>query len=159
MIDELSDHLKQGGFLLTAIKKGKFNHMKKLALILLVVPTLSGCASLLKGYHENIYVSTSTGKQADAIITTSSGEQKITLPQIVPVKTSNADITVSVKETSCNNASTKIVASEVHPLFFGNFIFGGLLGSTTDAVTGSMWTYDENVIVDVFEKDNCKSSK
>lgn len=130
--------------------------MKKALTMLLIATTLSGCSSIVKGSRQTINISTSTGKQADAVITTSTGQQNIVLPQAVSVKDDNMDITVSVKETRCNNASTTIVQSRLHPWFWGNLILGGLFGSTTDSVTGSMWTYDESVIVNVTEKDQCK---
>ena len=157
MIVELPDHLLIGGFLLIAIEeKRKFNHMKKLISLVLTATLLSGCASIVKGSRQTINISTSTGKQADAIITTSTGQQNVVLPQAVPVKTDNMDITVNIKETRCNNASTTIVQSRLHPWFWGNVILRGVFGSTTDSVSGSMWTYDESVIVNVTEKDSCK---
>ena len=130
--------------------------MKKLVALLMTVTVLSGCSSIVKGSRQTINISTSTGKQAEAVITTSTGQQNVVLPQAVPVKTSSTDITVNIKETRCNNASTTIVQSRLHPWFWGNVIIGGLLGSTTDSVTGSMWAYDESVIVNVTEKDSCE---
>lgn len=130
--------------------------MKKLILVLMTASILSGCSSIVKGSRQTINISTSTGKQAEAVITTSTGQQNVVLPQAVPVKTSSTDITVNIKETRCNNASTTIVQSRLHPWFWGNVIIGGLLGSTTDSVTGSMWAYDESVIVNVTEKDSCE---
>ena len=130
--------------------------MKKLILVLMTASILSGCSSIVKGSRQTINISTSTGKQAEAVITTATGQQNVVLPQAVPVKTSSTDITVNIKETRCNNASTTIVQSRLHPWFWGNVIIGGLLGSTTDSVTGSMWAYDESVIVNVTEKDSCE---
>ena len=130
--------------------------MKKTVAILLTATMLSGCASIVKGSRQTINISTSNGKQADAIVTTSTGQQNVVLPQAVPVKTANVDITVNIKETKCNNSSTTVIPSRLHPWFWGNVIIGGLLGSTTDSVTGSMWSYDESVIVNVTEKDSCK---
>ncbi len=132
--------------------------MKKLILVLMTASILSGCSSIVKGSRQTINISTSTGKQAEAVITTSTGQQNVVLPQAVPVKTSSTDITVNIKETRCNNASTTVMQSRLHPWFWGNLIFGGILGSTTDAATGSMWSYDESVIVNVTEKDSCRAN-
>ncbi len=132
--------------------------MKKLILVLMTASILSGCSSIVKGSRQTINISTSTGKQAEAVITTSAGQQNVVLPQAVPVKTSSTDITVNIKETRCNNASTTVMQSRLHPWFWGNLIFGGILGSTTDAATGSMWSYDESVIVNVTEKDSCRAN-
>lgn len=132
--------------------------MKKLILVLMTASILSGCSSIVKGSRQTINISTSTGKQAEAVITTSTGQQNVVLPHAVPVKTSSNDIIVNIKETKCNNASTTVVQSRLHHWFWGNVIFGGLLGSTTDAATGSMWSYDESVIVNVTEKDSCRAN-
>ena len=39
---------------------------------------------------------------------------------------------------------TRNLATTVDPWFFGNVIFGGLIGSTTDAITGSIHKYAPN---------------
>ena len=119
---------------------------------------LSGCSSIVKGSRQTINISTSTGKQADAVITTSEGQQNITLPRSVSVKTTSGDIVVDVKETRCNTSSSTVIQSRLHPWFWGNVILGGVFGSTTDAATGSMWSYDDSIIVNVAEKDSCKAS-
>ena len=113
-------------------------NMNKIILMILIATGLSGCASIIKGNHQTINISTSTGKQADAVITTSTGQQNVVLPQAISVKDDNKDITVNVKETRCNNASTTVIQSRLHPWFWGNAILGGFFGSTTDSVTGSM---------------------
>lgn len=130
--------------------------MKKLMLALMAVTVLSGCSSIVKGSRQIINISTSTGKQAPAIITTDEGQQTLTLPHAVTVKDSSKDIVVNIKETKCNNPSSTVIHSRLHPWFWGNIILGGVIGSTTDAVTGSMWAYDENTIVDVTEKEICE---
>lgn len=92
--------------------------MKKLILVLMTASILSGCSSIVKGSRQTINISTSTGKQAEAVITTSTGQQNVVLPQAVPVKTSSTDITVNIKETRCNNASTTVMQSRLHPWFW-----------------------------------------
>lgn len=130
--------------------------MKKYVVILLTATILSGCSSIVKGSRQTINMSTSTGKQADVVITTEEGQQSLTLPSAITVKDSSKDIVVNVQESKCNNSSSTTIRSRLHPWFWGNIILGGLLGSTTDSVTGSMWTYDENTIINVTEKEQCK---
>ena len=132
--------------------------MKKLILVLMTASILSGCSSIVKGSRQTINISTSTGKQAEAFIHTSSGEQYVVIPRSISVKTSSDDIIIDIKETRCNATSSTIIQSRLHPWFWGNVIFGGVLGSTTDAATGSMWSYDESIIVNVAEKDSCKTN-
>ena len=130
--------------------------MKKIITVLAITAFMSGCASIIKGNNQNVNISTSNGKQAEAIVSTASGQQTVTLPTSVSVKTDNKDIVVTVKESNCNNSSTAVVPSRLHPWFWGNIITGGLFGSTTDSVSGAMWRYDESVIVNVTEKEQCK---
>ncbi len=132
--------------------------MKKLIIVLITATILSGCASIVKGSRQTMFISTSTGKQADAIVTTPSGQLNVVLPQVIPVKNNQRDITINIKETRCNMSSSTIVFSQLHPWFWGNIISGGFYGSTTDAITGAMWTYDESVVVNVTEKDSCKTN-
>ncbi len=87
--------------------------MKKLILVLMTATMLSGCSSIVKGSRQTINISTSTGKQADAVITTSEGQQNITLPRSVSVKTTSGDIVVDVKETRCNTSSSTVIPTTI----------------------------------------------
>lgn len=117
---------------------------------------LSGCASIVKGRKKSVNISTNTGQSVEVDILSSSGVQTFYTPTVVSLKRKNQDITVVVKETPCIRQSTFIVSSDIEPWFFGNIITGGLYGSTTDALTGSMWTYDDNITVPVYTKEECK---
>ncbi|MDR3347147.1 MAG: hypothetical protein LBN32_00895 [Helicobacteraceae bacterium] len=113
----------------------------------------SGCATLVGGGGiQSVNLQTSDGKQTEATITSASGTQIVTLPTAITVKRGNAPLAVSVKETATTDASNFSQKPKINPWFFGNIITGGLPGSTTDAVTGSMWTYDQNIVVPVTRK-------
>ncbi len=129
--------------------------MKQIVALLLTTALLSGCASIVKGYRETINISTSNGQKAEAVMMTGSGQRTIMLPQAVSVKSGNQDIIINVKETQCYNASTTVVQSDIHPFFWGNIILLSVLGSATDAVSGAMWTYEDDVIVDISDKGVC----
>jgi len=129
--------------------------MKKLSILLLATSILSGCASIIEGQSQNINITTSNNKNVDARIFTKSGIQEIKLPHHMTVQKNSQDITIHVKDGTCNKESTTVVKSRLEPWFWGNLITGGIVGSTTDSVTGAMWKYDETVIVHVDEKNSC----
>ena len=58
----------------------------------------------------------------------------------------SADKVVIVDNPECQKETS--LKSSVAPIFFGNILIGGLLGSTTDAATQKMWKYEENVVID-----------
>lgn len=132
--------------------------MKKVVLNLVVMLALSGCCSIFKGSDQTVNIATSNNKQVPAVVYTENGQQNVILPQAVSVSRSSSDMTINVKENKCVKESRTIVESKVQPAFWGNVISGGLLGSATDAMTGSMWKYDDNITVVVDEKDVCKAS-
>ena len=134
----------------------RIKKMKKILVALLVCSMLSGCASIIKGRNKNVNIMTSTGEEVEVNVVSASGMQSIVVPSVVSLKRDNQDITITVKETSCLRASTSIVSSEIEPWFLGNIITGGLLGSSTDALTGAMWTYDDNIVVPVYKKSACQ---
>ncbi|MDR3347148.1 MAG: hypothetical protein LBN32_00900 [Helicobacteraceae bacterium] len=83
-----------------------------------------------------------------------SGAQEVTLPTTITVKRANVPLVVNVKETNTTNAGSYSQASKIDREFFSNnpgFLVG-LLSSTTDVISGSMWTYDENITVPVTRK-------
>ena len=115
--------------------------MKKIAIILLTSAALSGCASIIKGGSQNIDITTNNGQSVNATIFTKSGIQ---------------ETTITVKEGRCNKESVTTAKSRIQPWFWGNMITGGILGSTTDSLTGAMWQYDNTIVVNVDEKTTCK---
>ncbi len=155
MIDELSDRLEKGGFLLGLIEEKDVNHMKKIVALLLTVTALSGCASIIKGKTQNINVMTSDGSEVNATIFTKNGMRETTLPQLISVQKDSQDITIQVKDGKCNRETVSVATSSVEPWFWGNLLIGSIFGSTTDSVTGAMWKYDSTVVVNVNKKAQC----
>lgn len=129
--------------------------MKKI-FIFFALTILSGCASIVKGSSQMMNVTTTTGKQVDVVVINEKGTFPMKLPQAIAVEKSSDDIIINVAEAECVLPSTTIVQSRLSSWFFGNIIFGGLLGSTTDLSSGSAWEYDNNIIVNVTTKDGCK---
>ena len=98
----------------------------------------SGCATLLGGKTQSINIS------ADKKTEIEIDGRKYSTPAKIMVERSSEDKVVTV--AGCDKNVT--IKSGVRPLFFGNIIFGGVLGSTTDATNDAMWEYDDNITVE-----------
>lgn len=130
--------------------------MKKLFITFLAATSLSGCASIVEGDYKTVNVSTSNGETVNASVFTKEGEKNVQLPSAVTVRRDSQDLTITVKEDACVNSTTSINSSRIEPWFWGNLLTGGIFGSTTDSMTGDMWTYDDNITVYVDKKSSCK---
>ena len=127
--------------------------MKKIIFSLVAVSMLSGCASIIKGKTKDINVLTSTGEEVVVDVVSASGTQTVRIPGVVNVKRDNRPVTIMVKNSAYTRPSTTVVSEKVELWTFGNLIFGGFLGLTTDASTGAMWDYDDSVVVPVYLKN------
>lgn len=139
--------------------------MKKLACVLAVV-ALSGCASIANDKTQQIKIVASNGQQIqgsmqeDTVTTKKQDGKHVKVhnktveatfsgsTNAVSLERSGKDKVVVVENPECTKETP--VKRSVSPMFFGNVLIGGLLGSTTDASTGKMWQYQEDIIV------NCK---
>lgn len=120
--------------------------MKALFLGLAVTALVSGCASIVTPAQQTINVTTSNNKPAEVTV----DDKTITTPGMVTVLRDGKDKVVKTKAESCDN--TTVIKKSVSTAFFGNIIIGGLLGSTTDGITGKMWNYADSVEVSCPEK-------
>ncbi len=114
-----------------------------LATAALAITTMSGCATILKGKTQQVNIATSNNEQATITI----DGKVVTAPSIVEITRKNENLVVSTSTKGCTPTS---VSSAIEPVFFVNILSGGPFGSTTDYATGSMWKYDENIMI------NCK---
>lgn len=117
---------------------------------------LSGCSTIIEGSTQTVNFSTGMDKQIHAVITSSGGTIPVILPQALAVNKSSNDLVINIKNGNCVLPSTTIVKSHLNPWFWGNIIFGGLIGSTTDSASGAAWEYDNNILVNVALKDGCQ---
>lgn len=130
--------------------------MKKTVLSLTGIMLLSGCATLATGSKQTINMATSSGKQAEATITSANGTFPVILPQAVTVEKSSENLIINITESDCIAPTTTMVVPYQQPWFWGNIIFGGLFGSTTDSASGAAWEYDDNLMVNINLKDVCR---
>lgn len=129
--------------------------MNKIVLSLTGIMLLSGCSTIIEGSTQTVNISTGMDKQIHAVITSSGGTMPVILPQALAVNKSSNDIVINIKDGNCVLPSTTIVKSHLNPWFWGNIIFGGVIGSTTDSASGAAWEYDNNILVNVALKDGC----
>ncbi len=129
--------------------------MNKIVLSLTGIMLLSGCSTIIEGSTQTVNFSTGMDKQIHAVITSSGGTMPVILPQALAVNKSSNDLVINIKDGNCVLPSTTIVKSHLNPWFWGNIIFGGLIGSTTDSASGAAWEYDNNILVNVALKDGC----
>lgn len=102
---------------------------------------LSGCASVMTHEEQTVNVKSSTNQPVEVSIE----GQKVTTPGTVVLLRDGKDKVVRTADGSCEKETA--VDKTITPVFFGNIILGGFPGSTTDAVTGKMWDYEDDVVV------------
>jgi uncharacterized protein YceK len=119
--------------------------MKKIVMVAMASLMASGCASVMTAETQSINVTTSNNKQAEVTV----DDKTITAPGMVVVLRDGKDKVVKSTTEGCDNSTP--IKKEVTPVFFGNIVIGGLLGSTTDGATGKMWDYADNVEISCAE--------
>jgi len=103
--------------------------------LVVVVAVLAGCASIISGKTQNAsFQSTPSG----AIV--SLGGVPIGATPISTMIQRKNDQTLTVSKEGYKTFSTQMT-TKIEPWFWGNILFGGIIGSVTDAVTGAMYEY------------------
>jgi uncharacterized protein YceK len=113
--------------------------MNKLIIAFGIAFLSSGCASLMTAEEQSINITTSNNKPAEVVV----DDKTVTAPGMVTVLRDGKDKVVKTDTAGCDTATP--IKKYVKPVFFGNIVVGGLLGSTTDSVTGKMWDYEDSV--------------
>lgn len=97
-----------------------------------VVVLLNGCASIITGTDQNL----TFNSEPEGATVRVSGKVVGKTPLLVPIdKGTNQSLTF---EKEGFKKYTVQLSTSINPWFFGNFIFGGFLGSTTDGVSGAI---------------------
>ena len=115
--------------------------MKRVILSFAVAALLSGCATITSPSSERINVSSTTNKQFRATL----DGVPFNVPGSVSVKRDGDEKVILTSQDGCAQATT--VNKEIDTIFWGNIIFGGILGSATDYGSGKMWDYDDTVYI------------
>ncbi len=123
--------------------------MRKILGLTLILAFFTGCATISNNPHQRVAIGTNTGESVTADI----NGQKVMLPASVEISRSSDTLVRILPVDNPGYETTQLVITgkqELSAWFWGNIIFGGLLGSTTDVVTGSMWQYSNpNFVVPV----------
>lgn len=134
--------------------------MKKLLVAVFGIICFTGCATILGGGGEqNIqFVSQDPEATPKVNIVSKGGSQSVELPSTLNVKRSKQDILVTVQD-ECYKKNTQSVSSNINNYFLLNILFGGfgLFSSTTDAITGAMWEYDNTAVIYTTPNETCKA--
>jgi len=69
----------------------------------------------------------------------------VKIPSSVYVERSSDDLLIKAINEECKDHR---VEKELNNWFWGDVLAGSLLSSTVDAITGAMWEYDDNVMVE-----------
>lgn len=109
--------------------------MKKISIIFLMAVMVTGCSTIMNGKTQSISVDSNV-KGAEVLInqvvvgqTPFTGQAPRTQAPQITVRKVGYETKTVVAETS------------FEPVFWGNIIFGGFFGSTTDNSTGAMYKY------------------
>lgn len=106
-----------------------------LPVLLIASASLGACSTIVKGDNQTVSI-LSNVKGADVYV---NGEMIGQTPYTGPVERA-ADTTVTLKKTGYET-KTVTLNTTFEPVFWGNIIFGGFIGSTTDMASGSMYKY------------------
>lgn len=109
--------------------------MRFMATVLACTAILSGCSTIVNGRNQNITIDSNV-KGAEVLINQVVVGQT---PFVGQAPRGNAPQITVRKEGY--ESRTVIADTDFEPIFWGNLIIGGFLGSTTDAASGSMYKY------------------
>lgn len=125
---------------------------KKLLIVLPLISAVmfSGCATLFGGggkqevkINSNKPMNVSLGYVSDDN-KTAINSQKVTTPATVTIVRESKDLLL----ISDNNEFEPIVVEhKMNPWVWGDILATSLVSTTTDAVTGAMWKYDDNITI------------
>ena len=118
----------------------------------------ASCGTLFGGKTQNItLLSMKSDDDLKVDISTPQGVQKsIPVPGTIQDKRSNENIVINIRETECYKPSQTFVESKVNLFSALNLIsvYSSTSSTTTDYVTGGLWSYDKTVYVSSRKKNN-----
>jgi hypothetical protein len=124
--------------------------MKKIAVSLLACSllTLQGCSTIVNGDNQRLAI-TSNVEGASVEV---NGNKVGQTPFDGAIKR-GSDTTVTLKKEGYKS-KTVILSTSIEPIFWGNVLIGGTLGSATDATNGTMYRYTPGTVHVELEKNN-----
>ena len=122
--------------------------MKKTLLLGITVGVMfvfSGCATIMSGRTQTIFINNDSDRRLPINIKYSDGMYigyKVLTPTVISVDRRSKDIILKPLSEKCQ---PKVLKAKNNDWVAGNIFFGGLIGSTTDAISGAAWKYDDKV--------------
>lgn len=117
--------------------------------MLLMVNTglLTGCASIVNGTHQSVNIDTYPASEATCSLSNNEGKWYVyNTPQSVAVHRSSTGMDIHCQKKGYRDAN-KSVESSIKPIFFGNILFGGIIGVVVDIVDGAAFGYPKYIQV------------
>lgn len=116
---------------------------------------LASCSTIIEGSTDKVNVTTSPQVQnARCDLKNGRGQWDVSSPGTTQVKKSKTDLQINCQDPVNGATGTKTIESDVDAWYFGNIIFGGIIGLIVDPSTGSMWKYQSDVTVVLNEPVN-----
>ena len=113
---------------------------------------LTGCASIVSGVSQPISVETKINGEAVAgaacKLSSNKGTWFVTTPGSLTVHRGFQDMVVECSKPGVATSSSN-VASNVRALYFGNILFGGIIGLAVDAGDGAGFDYPDLISIDM----------
>ena len=134
--------------------------MHKLSIIVALLLTMTGCASLTGEKMQSLRIQTIFDNEeihgVGCTMTNDAGSWVITTPAIILVRKSTDTMTIDCKKGTSYGHETSI--SRANTAIWGNLIIGGLAGYTVDRNTGLGFDYPNTVIVVMHDADTRDST-
>lgn len=110
---------------------------------------LTGCASIVSGNHQSVSIETPPQKNVTCSLTNDKGKWFVnSTPGSVTVQQSFKDMVIHCEKDG-HPMGDSTISSRVKPMYFGNIIFGGIIGLIVDGSDGAGFGYPTNITVPV----------
>lgn len=115
--------------------------------------TLCGCAHMLNGDIQPIYINTNDSKKVKAIVENDKTKSTYILPATIKIPKSKSSLTITTINTECITSTKTSAKSSIDPITYAN-IFNFGLGFIKD-YDGAMWHYKDAYTIDVKRDNSC----
>lgn len=133
-----------------------FIKARRASLVILVTSVMifiGGCATIATGRNESVTFQSTPAGASVAINGATIGTTPLTT--MIPKKSGQ---TLTISKPGYKTFTTTMTTT-VNGWFFGNIALGGLIGSTTDAATGSMYEYSPQQYMVTLEVDGASNAE
>lgn len=121
-------------------------HSSKQVLAIGLTCGLSACASITGGTHQHLSVETRSANHdivnANCTVTNSRGEQHVATPGVVTVHRDSGPVDIRCVKDGADIGDQQYLA-HLRPMFWGNLLFGGLVGIIVDLSNGAARHYPD----------------